>query len=801
MKAGGVIIKIFFVIVVMLLFGVFIINRMMNSTMPVYNGELVCNEIKENADIYRDSCGIAYIVAGNEYDAAFSLGYVHAEERYFQMDLYRRAASGRLSEMFGEETLDFDIMFRTIGLQRYVDDNYSRLDDYTKQMLEAYTRGVNYYLKVNGNKAAPELDLLNEIPEKWKPQDSYLINRFMGWMLNLSWWTDIAYAHIINRYGVTTAADIIPDFTPGKSFDYSYLKKVDDIGERFYSTDKQFREFIGFEGSRFGSNNWVVNGKKTVSGKPMIANDPHLPLTLPNIWYTAVIKSPEWDVAGVTIPGAPGVVIGNNENISWTYTNLMVDDCDFFVEELDNTGKYYNDGGDWQKLDMFSDTIKVKSAKDTVINVGRTNKGPIISDIHTYNFTVGRVDTNSVLSMRWTGYEFSNEINATLKLNKASTKEEFIEAASGFSTPGMNLVYADREGNIGYLAAAKIPVRRNFGKIIYDGKESRNNWSGFYDYKDLPKVLNPDENFIASANNKSVANFGFYVGNIWEPESRINRINYLLRESDSITPDYVKQMQRDIVTDLPETIVKHLLESFENTQLTNDNLVMSIELLKQWDFSMHKDDQAPLLFNIFKMKLLENILLDELGSKMFEEYVFLSNVPDRMLVELMADRYNTWYDNTNTPEIEDRNLILRKSLIDALEFLEKNVSLRIEEWQWYKLHKLTLKHPFSGKWKLLDKLIDVGPFEISGEGTTIYCSGYSVTDPFDVRVGQSMRYIYDFSTPEFFWFAMPGGQSGNFMNEHYDDMMDYYMNDHYIKVPLKIEDIENSGFELLRLKK
>ncbi len=407
-------------LIIILVVGGAIFYHMLKSSLPVYNGNVVSSFVKDDVEIYRDSMAVPYIIAKNEDDAAFALGYVHAQERLFSMDLMRRAGEGRLSEIFGPRTIPFDKMFKTIGIKKTVDDILKQTNQNLIGFLQAYSNGVNKYIKDAKGKYSIEFDVLGYEPYKWTPADCLVIGRMMAWELNISWWSDISFTQLIEKFGEEKVKEILPSYPENApTIIPPEIKKYSAIDNSFIKTDQEFREFMDMSGTHLGSNNWVVNGTMSASGKPIIANDTHLHYTAPSQWFAAVIHSDSWNASGVTLPGVPAVVIGKNENISWTVTNIMLDDADFYIEKLDSTKKNYLFNGDWKKLKIYSDTIKVKDSSDVVIKIASTGHGPIISGIHPYNFIYpnNKLDQTTI-SMNWLGNYYSSEMNSFYLINQ-----------------------------------------------------------------------------------------------------------------------------------------------------------------------------------------------------------------------------------------------------------------------------------------------------------------------------------------------------------------------------------------------
>lgn len=691
---------------------------MLKKPVPEYEGNTTVSGIKSNVEIYRDEHGVAYINADDQMDAVYALGYVHAQERLFQMDLLKRSVAGRLSEVMGSKTVPFDRMFKTLGLEKTVEQNYSKLHPTSKQILEAYSNGVNAFINGDDIDYPVEFDILGYEPGKWKPKHSLLISKLLSWQLNISWWTDITYVHLLQKFGKEKVMEILPDYPENApTIIPEGIDEYADISTDFIETDRRFRKFIGFEGTHIGSNNWVVNEEMSKSGAPIIANDPHLTHSVPSTWYMAVINSDQLNVTGFTLPGLPAVVIGKNSDISWVMTNVMADDADFYVEKLDSAKQKYFYDEEWRKLGLRKDTIVVKDSSNVVMEVRSTHRGPIISGIHPYEKLYPDAEVEKpFVSMKWTAYDFSDELFAIYSINTAGNWSDFKEALSHYNSPGQNFVYADDEGNIGYICAAKLPIRESMSPtMIYDGTKANNDWKGYLPYSEMPKLYNPPENLIASANNKTVEEFPYHISNIWEPPSRINRILELLNSKDKHSVNDFKKYQTDQVSLYSKRIVPHILKAFQNTEVQDRNLKTALELLDSWNFDMEKQSQVPTIYAVFFQKLLKNIFEDEMGEDLLNEFVFLANIPYKTIDQILNKGFVTWFNDVTTDKTESKKEIIRKSLVDALDELEKKFGKDIESWQWRKLHKLTLEHPFSGFNEMVDNLVNIGPFEIGGD--------------------------------------------------------------------------------------
>jgi penicillin G amidase len=789
----------------------------LHKSLPQYDGKKIFVGLTGEVDIYRDDFAVPLIKADNDEDAAFALGYVHAQERLFQMDVARRAAMGRLSEIFGAETVQIDQMFKTVGIYKNVVDNYYKENPMAKKILEAYSKGVNAFLHDAKGKYPLEFAMLGYDPFPWKPEHCLAIAKLMAWELNLSWWSDITFAQLVQKFGAEKAKELLPDFSENASTIIpSDLKNVALIPGDFIKADQQFRNFTGFVGTHIGSNNWIVNGKMSASGKPIIANDPHLALSAPGRWYFVIIRSKDWNAEGFTIPGMPEIVIGKNQNISWAMTNVMADDADFYVENIDSNGKNYLLNGTYRPLSIQKDTIFVKGSAPIVYEIKKTHRGPIITDIHTYKTKYPNPGVQTAqMSMRWTGQDFSDEMFAALSFSKAKNWEDFKNAARYFTVPGQNFIYGDNSGNIGYICAAKLPIRPTVSPtLVYDGTTDKNDWIGFVPYEEMPKLLNPQQNFIATANNKTDAAFKYHISNIWEPSSRIERIYEMLKSKPVHSVKDYEKYQTDFTSPYARKITAFIISAFDSVKINDKNLETTLSLLKGWDYQMDSGSQVPTIYTRFMQYLIKNIFADEMGTELMQEYVYLANIPYRVIPKMLEENRSSFFDDVSTSKIETRDDIIRKSLVDALTDLENNYGKDISDWQWGEIHKVTFKHFFHGKSSLLDRLIDIGPFSIGGDGTTVFNAEYSFSDLYGSSnsgggiassskyqdiLGPSMRYIFDFGDPDHLEFILPTGQSGNFISDHYKDMNKLWREGKYIKLDLREDEFIKSAKNNLRL--
>ncbi len=765
---------------------------MIESSFPEYDGEIQCEGIEQNVDIYRESSGIPVIYASSETDAAFALGYVHAQERFFQMELMRRAVEGRLSEVIGEKTVDIDIVFRTLGLFEAAKASEEILSDETKIILNSYSNGINKYLEENKNKISIEFDLLDYSPEKWEPVHTIAIGKLLAWELNLSWWIDAALIDVAKLLSPEELKDILPyDISLARAKSISELLKQNKSLDRFLSVNKSAQKLLSFSSNSIGSNGWAIDSGLAVKGKPIIANDTHLALSLPDKWLFVVEHLNDYSIAGFTLPGVPSVIIGTNKKIAWGLTNLMADQCDYYVEKIDTSTESYFFNNKWRKLIVKTENIKIKNAQSIEIKIYKTIHGPIVTGRHIFNYLYKDLPlSNNEISIAWSALSQNDDIECFWKVNRADDWESFRNALVNFSSPAQNFIYADYKGNIGLQSVGKIPIRSLPGMFVYDG--TKDNWKGFLPFEKMPAVFNPVSGFIANANNEPIKGSGNYISNLWEPSSRIRRITELLSISKKFDANDFKSFQRDLYSDYPKKFIRAINNAFSNTKLNDENLKLTLELLNQWDYKYSKYTQPAAIFEVFLHKLLKNLFADELGEPVLNEFSFISNVPFLSAAKLLDIKSSLWDNKATGDIIERKNNIIRQSLLEAIIYLENNLGKDPANWQWGRLHKITLKHPFNGINNLIDENFNIGEYEMDGSGTTLLNSGYSFNEPFNVELGSAMRMIYDFSDTEHLYLIQPSGISGHPQSEFYGNMTERWLEGKYIKVSLNETDVIDS---------
>lgn len=769
--------------------------HVMTKSLPRVEGEASVAGLSADVEIFRDPAGIPHIIASSEYDAYVAAGYVHAQDRLWQMDLLRRYGSGRLAEVLGSEAVPIDRLMRTIGIRRLADSLWNSVSEQTRRILTAYSKGVNACIREMDGRYPLEFDLLQYSPEEWKPQHSLVITRLMGWELALSWWVDLTLGELVTKLGEERARALFPTYPddaplilppdyaqpsmPGELAGASTRRAENNRGEGPLF-DESMRDallaaqrLLGAPGSAIGSNSWVVTRERSARGGALLANDPHLMHTQPSRWYVMHLHAPEFNVAGVTIPGTPGVVIGSNNHIAWGMTNLMADDVDFFTENISYRDSTYRIGDRVLKLGVRTDSIRVRGGLPVVMQVYSTVHGPVITEVFPQKGLMrkpGRFAPRPSVSMRWAGQDASDEILAQFRVNRARNWKEFLRAYSTFGVPAQNVIFGDVEGNIGYAAIGRIPLRESgvSPQLPNDGSTVARPWRGFIPYAELPRSYNPPGNALASANNRVVDQYPYHLSTLWEGDGRISRIRQLLQEQPRFTAADFRLMQMDVLSVSADTIRDAMVEALHAWPTRPVLLTRVLNLLERWDCRMHVSSAEASIFNTAWMRLLHNTFEDEMDSTLFRNYVFLSNMPTRVLPRLLADTSATVFDDVRTPRRETKRHILIRSITEAVTELRRRFGADMRRWEWGDMHQVTFPHPL-GTVSPLDRIFNVGPFPLGGNNSTVNNGEYSFTAPFASSVGPSMRFIADMTSPDSSYIILTTGQSGQVFSDHYAD--------------------------------
>lgn len=778
----------------------------------IYKKEFKSKIINDKIQILTNQYGLKKIIAGNDYDLFFGQGYAHSLDRLWQMDLLRRQAEGRVSEIAGQDAIPYDKFVRALDLKNISINTLEKMDNNSKMILQAYSDGINYFIENNRNYFSFEFSALNYIPEKWEPYHSILISKYFAFQMSFSFWNDVTFGEIATMYNREIALNLIPDTDDNinseminKTKDTNALNRLAALYGRYSDNITDFSNIAGNKGGAKGSNSWAVfKNKESPEGGAILANDPHMPLQLPSVWYQNHIKSDKYNSLGYSLPGVPLILVGRNESVSWGITNLAADICDFYFEKTDESGdNYYIDENNTMPFEFIIDTIKVKGKADTIYYRRKNDKSFVISDAHLFSENNTLIDWDEsiennffedyALTFRWTATEISNEIGALSDINLSNNYEEFETATNKWSTPPLVFNYADTAGNIGLFPSGKIP-KRNFEcnpNIPNPGWMKSAQWNGFYTSKDLKKSINNASGYVYSANSEPDTDNNFFISNYWEPKSRADRIIEMLNESEYYSTRDARFMQTDILSPYAKKLMNEILPVlFSFSENLNKTENEALNVLENWDFLMSQSSPAASVYNTLITKLIKNTYYDELEEKLFKQYCFISSLPTRKILADILNDNPFWFDNKNTDKIESYQDIVLQSFKESIIFLENYFeSDDLSRWNYGRLHRIELKH-FLGVNEFLNPVVSTNSNPVGGNNTTINNTEYRYYEPFDVIIGASMRFIADMDDDNVLM-SMPGGNSGDPMHPQYSDQFRLWLNGGYIQVNFKDESEYN----------
>ncbi|MCZ7554828.1 MAG: penicillin acylase family protein [Bacteroidia bacterium] len=789
--------------ILLLIFAGYLTYDLATRALPETQGEASVSALSGPVEVFRDQAGIPHILAGNEYDAFVAAGYVHAQDRLWQMDVLRRYGSGRLAEIFGAEALPADRLMRTIGLHRQADSLLTEVSDQTRKILDAYSKGVNAGIHERGHSLPIEFDLLQYQPEPWTPAHSLIIARLLGWELALSWWTDLTLSELIARFGEERARQLFPpQQTAISSLPHpTQPRQLVSLG-LLHDGAATAQRLLASQGSAIGSNAWAVTGTRSVNGKPLLANDPHLLISQPSRWYIMHLSAPGLNVGGVTIPGVPGIVIGHNSVLTWGMTNLMADDVDFFTERVNYRDSTCIDAGRSVGMRVFTDSIFVRDSLPVVQTTWQTPRGPIITPVYPLQNVIrdsSRFSGPTAVSLRWAGQEASDEILAMYRAAHARNWNEFQSSFATFGVPAQHIIYADTSGVIARLAVGRVPIRGKGQALLPSaGWEGANSWQGYVPAGQLPRLAEPEEGMLVAANNKVPTSSPVPISSLWEDDSRAKRIHQMLSEQAMFTPDDFRLMQMDVQSPYADTLRRAFVGALRAWKARPLLITRVMNLLARWDCRMNTSSAEAAIFNAALTHVLRRTFEDEMDSTLFHNYTFVANIVTRVLPTLLADSTETWFDDIRTPGRESKRHILVKGITDAVTDLRTALGRDMNTWNWGRLHTIEFRHPFGEK-KPLDRLFNIGPFSIGGSNTTVNNTEYSISRPYDARVAASMRFVADLNSPDSSYIVIPGGQSGQPFSPHYADHTAFWHMGALHRLVINVEAVRRSGWKRLSL--
>ncbi len=786
LKVLRIIFNLIIIFILLLVAGVIYLR----TGLPRMGGTFLFPDLNASVEIIRDHYGIPHIYAQSDEAAYFALGFVHAQDRLWQMEFQRRLGAGRLAEVVGKGAINFDKFFRTLSVYHYAEASFKNLDEETQNTLNAYTRGVNAYLKNRLGPLPPEFLIFRHKPEPWQPADSLVWLKMMAWDLSNNWDDEVLRARLV---GVLSDEEINQLFAPypndGPTIlpDFQALYKDLSLDKLWASSPKPLPPGAG-------SNVWVVSGEKTATGKPILANDPHLSLQAPSVWYFAHLKTPNFEAIGATLPGLPATVLGHNNFVAWGFANVPADNQDLFIERIDplDSNSYLTPNGS-APFKIRHEVIEVKGQDSIILEVRESSHGPIISDasddptpiLQDANRVTNR-EFEHVMAFAWTTLrEDDLTLQASLGLLKAKNVAEFTSSLSNLHSPHLNIVYADVNGDIGYYAPARVPLRANSnGLVPVPGWTGEYDWQGFIPFEELPHTINPVSGQIVSANHKIVTDsYPYYISSEWAEPYRAKRIEEMLASIAKHTPESFEHIQADQVSLMARDFLPFLLEASPK----NPEQAEILAKLQAWDGRMLSGLAEPLIFYTWYQNFSRLVYADELGEELFNDTWGLRPI----FLQGVFKTYPKWCNDVSTFTEESCKDIAEQAFNEALEKLKAEHSNDISNWQWSKSHRVKHAHNVFSTTPLqyifdINKVnggdaftINVGRFDIEGES-------------FTQTHGPTLRAVYDLANLDNSRFIQATGQSGHPLSLNYRNFTRKWLDVDYVPMNTVRQIIEDT---------
>jgi len=787
--------KVLFVLLGLLLLTIIGVAIFLNSLKPDYGGKKTLPGISGEVTTYFDPYGIPHIYAKNEKDALKALGYVHAQDRLWQMELLRRVAKGRLAEVFGEDMVKTDKFFLSLGIDDHTKKTVSELDKDSEAIVltQAYLDGINEFVK---NGPTPiEFYVTGLEKEPFTIDDVYNAVGYMAFSFAMAHKTDPLLTSMRNKLG----DDIIKDLAITSDTSTVWIKnykgvKTDTLGTQITASVTAALENLPIPMLE-GSNSWVLAPDKTKNGKVLFANDPHIGFAQPSVWYEAHISTPTYEKYGYHMAGIPFPLLGHDRNLAYGMTMFENDDIDFYYEETNPTDStQYKTVEGWKNYEVVNKTIKVKDGKDVAFTYRKTHHGPILNNI------ADQITGDRPVAMSWIYTKPKNKVMHALHgISHAKNMEEFKSALPNIHAPGLNIMYGDAEGNVAWWASAQLYQMPDSlsTKFILDGASGKDEPLRYLDFSENPMAENPPWNYVYSANNQPDSISGMLYPGYYLPENRAKRIVQLLDAKNDWDKEAMSEMILDVTSPVNKEVINELIKLFDVTHLSGKQLVL-LDSLKNWNGEYTLNSTSPVIYHRTLYQMVKNTMEDEMGPEMFKQFLS-THLFKRQIAWGAQMKEGEWWDNINTPNVvETREDIVMISFAQTWESLVKDFGDDPSQWTWDKVHTLEHQHPF-GQVEWLRKYFNVGPFPIVGTREVInnLAFPYDETGFYKVNSGPSTRRIIDFSDIENSISILPTGQSGNPLSKHYKDQAEMYVNGEFRKMMMNKQEIEETAESVL----
>ncbi len=759
------------------------------GSLPELNGDIQLAGLGGGVEVIRDAHAIPHIYGESVNDTVFAMGFVHAQDRLWQMEFQRRVGAGRLSELFGEDTLKIDRFLRTLGVYRSAERNFANLQPDAQAIYQAYAAGVNAFLTTRDGPLPPEFLLLGHEPEPWRPADTIAWMKMMAWDLGGNALDEALRARMAQNLSMEQISELWPD----------YPEDGPAVLESNAAPDLPWEALAAIFPPRppegLGSNNWVLSGEHTASGNTLLANDPHLGMQIPSLWYLAHLSAPGMEVAGATLPGLPMPVLGRTPNFAWGFTNTNPDVQDLFIERLhpDDPDRYLVPSGS-AAFATREEIIRVKDGVDETLTVRETRHGPVVSDIISGSGEF--LSAGHVIAFAWTALSDDDlSAQAAARIGLAEDWGSFTAILRDFHAPQQNVVFADIHGNIGYFAPGRVPIRRNGnGWMPATGWTGEQDWDGYIPTAALPRLFNPRSGRIITANNKIVGrHYPYFISRDWSPPFRADRIEELLAAEASHTTESFAAIQADTKSRAAQSLLPQLLEiTSGGSEAAHD----AWNRLAAWDQVMNADGAGPLIYMTWLRELMRALFADELGST-FNDYWSIREAA----ISGALKPGSTWCDDSATAALENCTEAAGKALERALNYLAERYGDNMDSWTWGEAHYAYSDHEVLGRVPGLGPLFEVR-LANGGARNTVNAAGFTVRDeemPFAQNHGPAYRAIYDLDPLGQSLFIQNTGQSGNPLSSHYRDFAEMWRDGEYVPLLMNRAQIESASIGTLRL--
>ena len=751
-----------------------------NGNKPQYSGNLSLKDLQMPVEIYFDGIGVPHIYAQNEEDAYLALGYVHAQDRLWQMELVRRIGAGRLSEIFGKDMIEADKLFLGLGIDEAAQESVAKIDTTSKAFVltKAYLNGINQFMDFG--KTPIEFRILGIEKEHYTPKDIYNVFGYMSFGFAQAHKTDLFLTQLQHKLGDAYLQDLDITINPKTTLIQNYTKN----NERLFASDlsnsiNKIMENLPSP-PLMGSNSWVIGAKKTKNNKVIFANDPHIGFAQPSVWYQAHLVTPNSEMYGFHLALNPFPLLGHNHNYAYGLTMLQNDDTDLYTEDPD------------QNFKVRKETIKVKDSDPVEFEVKIGKNGPVMNGL------LKGIDSTRIVTMDWIYTKINNDLlNVSYAISHANSLKDFRQGVSKIHAPGLNVMYGDADNNIAWFGAAQLYHQEENSKLVFEGTALYSEQKELFAFDQNPQAVNPPWGYVYSANNQPNKIGDYLYPGYYLPEDRAKRIVDMLEPKSDFTKEDAQKMILDVQSSVVPGLIRIISENMTKVNFTNQEKE-ALKVLLEWDGSYKRKSPGPTIYNRFLYNFLEMTFADEMGKESFDHFL-TTHLFKRQIAKQIKQRNSIWWDNISTKNIkENRDEIFTNAFHKSIEQLNEQFGEEIEDWTWEKALSVNHKHVFD-KVSFLRDYFNVGPFKTEGGNEVINNHIFSLNDRgvYEVYGGPSSRRIIDFSDVEHSLGVIPTGQSGNVFSKHYKNQAENYLNGEFYTMKLNREEIQRTKDKLI----